>query len=109
MNAMDERKRHISFGLPGRLSINGFGDEESGVSLRPLRLILLGSSAALLAAYVLASTGKHAIANLLHSVPFWLLPAVGIGAALAACRRPTRAAALALIVLWILACLQFSR
>jgi hypothetical protein len=109
MSAMDERKRHISFGLPGRLSINGFSEEDAGSALRPFLWVSLGLSSVLLTAYILAWTGKPAIAKPLLSLPFWVLPALGIGAAVTAYRRPLRLAAGLLIVFWFVAFLQLSR
>lgn len=100
MNAMEERKRHISFGLPGRLSISGFSDYDSGVKLRGYQIILLLFSTVLIIVVTLAMIFRPSVIGA-AGLPSWSWPVAGTLSAAAAHRRPVRAASAVLMALWI--------
>ena len=98
---MKERKRHISFGLPGRLSINGFGGEDSGIGSGRLAAILLSFSALSLPAVAAFLRYSPDIAPQILAWPTWIWPAFGITLALPAIVRRTRLPATIVVLLWI--------
>ena len=97
---MPRAKGHISVGLPGRLSINGFGDFDAGFgSHRWSRLLLLASALLLLLSIALQILRPEFSKSLLAQ-PVWAWSIAGILLTLAASPRP-RSASLVVIVLWL--------
>src|SRR5687768_16083838 len=97
---MTKNKRHISVGLPGRLSINGFGDFEAGIGIhRWSGLFLLASAMLLVVATTLYLLRPDFSRALLAQSP-WAWPIAGVVLAFAASPRP-RIVTLLVIALWI--------
>ena len=97
---MDDRKRHISFGLPGRLAISGFRDSECRGSARSIQGVLMGVSTFLLIGASACWIVWPGIGKSITAVPSWIWPAAGIACAVGGFRRPVRRTCLVLLLLW---------
>ena len=97
---MSKMKPPISFGLPGRLSIFGFDQEEAGIGIRRFSGWFLLASALLLAALTVVLLWLPEQASLVRQWPLFIWPAAGIFLALTSWTR-SRLASILLLAAWI--------